>query len=1019
MQNQGATCYLNSLLQSLYLDPSFRGTVYQWRYDEQKDGAQKDCIPFQLQLLFAELQIGDNGVAKTGALTHSFGWVDGQQYQQHDVQELMRVLLNAVELSFKEKETDPDTRITPLYSGMFEDTLECLSCGHKKVRKDPYLDVQLFIEQANSVAEAFNIFVTPETLNGGNQITCDGCHKKVDANKGLRIGSVPQILTLQLKRFTYNPVTWQRIKLSKRVTYPLYFNMAPFLNRTRLPDDELQAVGGTNTRPTAEELAQSKDALWYELFSVLIHSGGAMGGHYYAYCKDVVSGKWFNFNDMEVKAISEEDALSMAGQDNESGVSTNAYMLLYRRMQPEGESFDAIQDACIPPYIKQLIETENEDIKVKKHEYEEQMRNVSVNMFLPGAGEGDGVQMLLERKWTVTEAAVKAAEKLGLPLEGREYRLRGYIPRRGKVSAESFVGRENDTLLQLAFFNNKNCLLQSKRVGDEWEAEIPSFQVEIVLANHGKNKFEEPKFFNIRANATVRQLMNLVYYVYKDNGIFFDLDDIALVRIHGESFEHTSRRANWNKTLNDLGIIDGARVYAESRLKGEDADDGFMSRIDWNNLKPSATLDTLNSELIYGPKDAAAPAPAVVVEEGKNEEVSEWNSFVVQQFEIQKNTIELFYNIPKKGLTEAELSSVRMEEMIEIDQRLQLRELRKRLAEVLGLEQYGFVIRKNLDKKECREDDATIADLKIYNGSALLLEVGTPMNSEQVKIRLFYFDDTVDDTAAFQLVCDTPISKLQSLGELKAFVRGVLRSDQSKLVDRKFPEGDFPIRLCERMSSKLSRVLLGDARRLSEVLPHLRDGYEIVAQCVAVPDVLGEDDILLHLKRWNKDGCGAVQKGIDELVVAKTWTLHQVKCAVADRFGLHVDKVLLSKPMRSLLAQLATVLEAIQSLNWDVDMASICSKSPWYLSTGDLLLWKCTDDPERHLEFIESMYSGGSTGGGGAARAPEPQLKILSKFDRRDNASGNTSQPESPMTPDATVTASGAVPTPPPPPTDK
>ena len=36
----------------------------------------------------------------------------------------------------------------------------------------------------------------------------------------------------------------------------------------------------------------------YQLFSILIHSGSAMGGHYYAYIKSFEDGHWYNFNDM-------------------------------------------------------------------------------------------------------------------------------------------------------------------------------------------------------------------------------------------------------------------------------------------------------------------------------------------------------------------------------------------------------------------------------------------------------------------------------------------------------------------------------------------------------------------------------------------------------------------------------------------------------------------------------------------------------------------------------------------------
>jgi ubiquitin carboxyl-terminal hydrolase 47 len=41
----------------------------------------------------------------------------------------------------------------------------------------------------------------------------------------------------------------------------------------------------------------------YELYAVLIHSGSALGGHYYAYIKNMSENKWFNFNDSTVTEL--------------------------------------------------------------------------------------------------------------------------------------------------------------------------------------------------------------------------------------------------------------------------------------------------------------------------------------------------------------------------------------------------------------------------------------------------------------------------------------------------------------------------------------------------------------------------------------------------------------------------------------------------------------------------------------------------------------------------------------------
>lgn len=52
--NQAMTCYLNSLLQALYMTPEFRNALYNWEFDGQNETRS---IPFQLQKLFLSLQV--------------------------------------------------------------------------------------------------------------------------------------------------------------------------------------------------------------------------------------------------------------------------------------------------------------------------------------------------------------------------------------------------------------------------------------------------------------------------------------------------------------------------------------------------------------------------------------------------------------------------------------------------------------------------------------------------------------------------------------------------------------------------------------------------------------------------------------------------------------------------------------------------------------------------------------------------------------------------------------------------
>lgn len=89
LMNQGATCYLNSLVQSLYMIPDFRAMLYSWPYSSSEHGQEELCLARQLQKLFAQLQLSDRGAVTTVGLTKSFGWSGTDSFVQHDVQECM------------------------------------------------------------------------------------------------------------------------------------------------------------------------------------------------------------------------------------------------------------------------------------------------------------------------------------------------------------------------------------------------------------------------------------------------------------------------------------------------------------------------------------------------------------------------------------------------------------------------------------------------------------------------------------------------------------------------------------------------------------------------------------------------------------------------------------------------------------------------------------------------------------------------------------------------------------------
>lgn len=89
LKNQGATCYMNSLLQTLYFTNQLRRAVY--KMPTESDDSSKS-VALALQRVFHELQYSDRPVG-TKKLTKSFGWETLDSFMQHDVQEFLRVSL--------------------------------------------------------------------------------------------------------------------------------------------------------------------------------------------------------------------------------------------------------------------------------------------------------------------------------------------------------------------------------------------------------------------------------------------------------------------------------------------------------------------------------------------------------------------------------------------------------------------------------------------------------------------------------------------------------------------------------------------------------------------------------------------------------------------------------------------------------------------------------------------------------------------------------------------------------------
>lgn len=360
LKNQGATCYMNSLLQTLFCINKLRKAVYEMPTSEDDDPSSS--MPLALQSIFYKLEFTDNGPVSTKDLTRSFGWDSLDAFQQHDVQELFMILLDRLEI--KMKGTRVETILQKLFSGKKYNYISCLDIEYKSTRSEIFTDLQLQVKDCANIYDSFDKIVLKEILEGDDMYDAEG-HGKQRAEMGKLLEDSPPVLFLHLTRFAYD---WQKdmqIKINDR--YEFFEELD--LDR----DDRKYWSQGSNPN------IRNK----YKLFAVLVHSGGAMGGHYYAYIRPNGT-QWLKFDDERVDKVEpqqaieanfggEGDALSNTLSGMNAPVSrlarfANAYMLVYVRESEWDSIMCEVTENDISEHVRARLKAEMEEKELRRRE---------------------------------------------------------------------------------------------------------------------------------------------------------------------------------------------------------------------------------------------------------------------------------------------------------------------------------------------------------------------------------------------------------------------------------------------------------------------------------------------------------------------------------------------------------------------------------------------------------------------------------------------------------------------------
>nr|XP_024655376.1 ubiquitin carboxyl-terminal hydrolase 17-like protein B [Maylandia zebra] len=284
--NQGSTCYLNSVLQVLFMTEDFRTAV---KKNSKQKNRHPEFLDQYLNTLFDDLQEHE---AQTFNITQKLDIEN--VYEQRDAADYFERVLRMT-----------STDASQIFHGQLANKTTC-SKGHIQTDGDaPFWHLPLPL--VNSCSEDYSVvkgieeFFKPSDFCGENRLYCDQCGDKVDATMRDEIKHQPDVLCLLLKRFEFNYNYMSYIKINCSVEFP--------------------------------KTLQIPECQTYELYASVDHFGDLRGGHYTATIKiqEEHGDRWYQFDDTRVTELDYQQF-----QFGNTKRSQTTYLLFYRKKKDTG-----------------------------------------------------------------------------------------------------------------------------------------------------------------------------------------------------------------------------------------------------------------------------------------------------------------------------------------------------------------------------------------------------------------------------------------------------------------------------------------------------------------------------------------------------------------------------------------------------------------------------------------------------------------------------------------------------------
>ena len=384
LRNLGALCYLNSIIQHLFMIPQFRYSIL--GVDDKKDPKKSDFVEddnmlHQLQKLFTFLSFTSYGEVIPRDFVLSIKDYDGNPIspnQMQDSNEFYNNFCDKIEESLSN--TKYKYLIKNLFIGKICNKNTCNSCNNTSYRFEEFKDITLKVTDLKDIYESLDKYTSDENIDDYN---CANCNQKVTLKKSTWLSNLPNILFIHLNRLIMGNDQKQK-KINSRFEFPMELNLKKYCieNMTEETDD----------------IYKKKDEYYkYELKGVNIHKGGSEGGHYLNIIK-VDKDKWYYFNDstvneFDIKNLAEE-CFGGLKADNKEEKKEAAYLLVYELSKKKPVKISLNEDE-----IKEIKEKNEQNIiEYDKNDKEKNEKQYDVSKLNDPFEEKDLINKIFHNK---------------------------------------------------------------------------------------------------------------------------------------------------------------------------------------------------------------------------------------------------------------------------------------------------------------------------------------------------------------------------------------------------------------------------------------------------------------------------------------------------------------------------------------------------------------------------------------------------------------------------------------------